>query len=397
MVPSEKHLTANMTPSQDVTLLGVNEELHSLAPELKDRKPEAVAKALKLVGQYANLVNPEFDNFEKYKKLEMTIDLKDFWEPAVPVELGDSVAFIGGNVNKNIPMYVVLTQPGRSPVASNKYHSIEGNLSNIHGFPAYRVVHKDGSASIFDWVEELPHIDQYIKTEKPINFNGKIAFPAQKKDRSWVIVINGEEEFVSPDVKNIIRINEINGKLLIYSQDSDGRSLIIYDGKKVGGLEKYQITSNFFGLDGELACYAKKRDFQQWLLVIGGREVPFESTIRGDTVFEAEEINGKDSAMIYWNGGRNIIYDGKLLDYLLHHADIRSPIFMNQECGVIFPAEEQKGWSLFNEKKQSMTVDFDKIYSLRRLDDQYCLILGLKGNTYVRQLVDVSEGWESRE
>ncbi len=66
------HLTANPSPQESVGLLEVNERLHGLAGRLKERRPEDVAEALKLVEAYGSLVeenksiaDKEFDRIEK--------------------------------------------------------------------------------------------------------------------------------------------------------------------------------------------------------------------------------------------------------------------------------------------------------------------------------------------
>ncbi len=53
----EKHLTSNPTPAEAGNLLDVNEKLHALAPRLKNRRPEDVFKALRLVQSYSGIVN----------------------------------------------------------------------------------------------------------------------------------------------------------------------------------------------------------------------------------------------------------------------------------------------------------------------------------------------------
>lgn len=67
------HLTANPSPQESVGLLEVNERLHGLAGRLKERRPEDVAEALKLVQEYGSLVadNRSFEDreFERIQKL----------------------------------------------------------------------------------------------------------------------------------------------------------------------------------------------------------------------------------------------------------------------------------------------------------------------------------------
>ncbi len=69
----EKNLTANLPSHKSGNLLDVNERLHELAGRLKERRPEDVAEALKLVEAYGSLVadNKSFSDmaFEKLQQL----------------------------------------------------------------------------------------------------------------------------------------------------------------------------------------------------------------------------------------------------------------------------------------------------------------------------------------
>ncbi len=77
MSSPEKQLTANLQPEQSGNLLDVNEKLHGLAGRLKDKKPEDVLEALRLVNQYAKALDVERDmtlvefNGEKIHQFEL--------------------------------------------------------------------------------------------------------------------------------------------------------------------------------------------------------------------------------------------------------------------------------------------------------------------------------------
>ncbi len=75
----QSRLTANTTNAESASLLDVNEKLYTLAPQLRERRPEDVAAALKLVEQYGGLVrieqvdsNPAFQRLkEQLPKAEL--------------------------------------------------------------------------------------------------------------------------------------------------------------------------------------------------------------------------------------------------------------------------------------------------------------------------------------
>ncbi len=56
MMEMKSHLTANPTAAESANLLDVNEKLHALSSRLKEKRPEDVLDALKLVNQYGESV-----------------------------------------------------------------------------------------------------------------------------------------------------------------------------------------------------------------------------------------------------------------------------------------------------------------------------------------------------
>ncbi len=80
-------LTADPTQTEAVSLLDVNEKLHDLAPQLKERRPEDVASALSLVEQYTKLViENEFNADEAFQELQK--QLPDAKLEMVKLEVG---------------------------------------------------------------------------------------------------------------------------------------------------------------------------------------------------------------------------------------------------------------------------------------------------------------------
>ncbi len=67
----EKTLTADIQPADAGSLLDVNEKLHTLAPQLKERRPEDIAIALKLVEKYAGIVIEDTKSVdERFERLQ---------------------------------------------------------------------------------------------------------------------------------------------------------------------------------------------------------------------------------------------------------------------------------------------------------------------------------------
>ncbi len=68
-------LTADLNASKNAGLLGVNEALHDLAPRLRKKKPEDIARALALVNDYAELVELDPTDIVYLKEFKRIQDL----------------------------------------------------------------------------------------------------------------------------------------------------------------------------------------------------------------------------------------------------------------------------------------------------------------------------------
>ncbi len=69
----KSHLTANLPPHKSGNLLDVNEKLHDLSLRLKDKKPEDVIAALRLVEEYKSVFTDDEDInsiLAEYERLE---------------------------------------------------------------------------------------------------------------------------------------------------------------------------------------------------------------------------------------------------------------------------------------------------------------------------------------
>ncbi len=75
---TQSHLTATSTPDDAVSLLEVNEQLHTLAPRLKNRRPEDVKTALKLVEQYTEAIGP--GSSAEYKRIKELLPSAELFE-----------------------------------------------------------------------------------------------------------------------------------------------------------------------------------------------------------------------------------------------------------------------------------------------------------------------------
>ncbi len=115
------NLTATPLPQDSVGLLDVNERLHGLAGRLKERQPEDVVEALKLVEEYKNILGD--DDINANKKFERLQELL----PGVKMEKisldvgGMSVDELLKEMKKNI----VVSIP-----AKNMMSLKEGEFSN---------------------------------------------------------------------------------------------------------------------------------------------------------------------------------------------------------------------------------------------------------------------------
>ncbi len=384
-------LTANPSPEQAGTLLDVNEELHALALRLKARKPEDVARALRLVEQYGKAVMPvENEMPESLKKLEMTVDLNEYIslinEESL-VSLDGGLAFaVGDNGDYNVYHF----QNGKdTPEIGPPFTHLPGKIVDLNGSPCYRAMSDAHMGYCIFVGGEIRDTKDYLDIGDPINFNGKLAYPALKDDGKWVVVINGVQKKINFNVTSVNAIAEIDGKLLIDMTLASGSRFVMYNDRVCSNVNDDEPVSPFFVINGNLAYYSKRPT--GLILVTNNTETP--TVIKsGDEVTWAKNIDGKNVYIMEQNGYKHLIEEGHFIsDWCENDSKALVPPVSILGETIFAYGKDDYHWYLGNKHQESIEIPFEEVYSVEAIDDEHCLILGLKEMKYIKKVINVSQ------
>jgi len=178
-------------------------------------------------------------------------------------------------------MFLYKPQPtpnGVGKTASETYSQISG-ATMISGKLAFVGTTLTGNEVIvYDGKE---YGSEYDKVYKPMLINGRLVYSAYSKNGAETIyyIVDGDKVYTDTnDYYSISYPVDINGKLAFEAYvggtkaESNGKSIIIYDGKKYG--EQYDWASEIFNANGKLGYIAKEGlGVGKTFLVVDGEEI----------------------------------------------------------------------------------------------------------------------------
>ncbi len=401
-------LTANPSRKQAGTILDVNERLHVLAQQLKNRKPEDVAEALKLVNQYSEMViEPERD-LEYFKRFEMDLLIREWANPTMLTDLGNGFAFHEDNADT----YDFKCVMKNGDKLEHRYEMFGVDevvkIVNVNNLPAVerKMI---GNSAVFYAGEMVGRDQNYEITRSPINIDGKLAYVALTTLNKWLIVVNSEEQPVPEEFDTVESIKYLNGKILIEGfGQTIGEKIFYYDNKKVETDVGLVDVGDFFIFKGQLGYTGRISGFSDRVIAIGNKRLKLKGLFPdkeiGDVSFDdITEILDKLAITVRnTSGHKYIVYDGKVtagwefmnkqkpetFKYLTHPVQL--------DDSVVFAAQVEDNLTVFliNQNNQHITLDdFDAVYQVVPLQGKICAILGKKGDKFIRRVYDLSEGW----
>jgi hypothetical protein len=218
---------------------------------------------------------------------------------------------------------------------------------------------------------------EYDKVYKPMLIGGKLVYSAYNENGSETVyyIVQGDKVYTDTnDYYSISYPVDINGKIAFEAYtggtkaESNGKSIIIYDGKRYG--EQYDWASEIFNVNGKLGYIAKEGlGVGKTFLVVDGKEIGKEY----QHVYSPVIIDGKLAYSAYkkvdsgW--GYFFVYDGK--EYDMHvsgggYRDIsivdvnRKPAFSSNEGNISFVYYDGKQWK--PNKQRTNDASFTPVY-----------------------------------
>ncbi len=405
----EKHLTANLTPSQDVTLLGVNEKLHVLAQQLKNKRPEDVAEALRLVNQYADMVIEPVKDFEYFKQFEMDLPVRSWVNPYLLTDLGDGLAFREDNGDKYNVVCVKKMDDKLEHCYEVRNAQEVSSIVNINNIPAVEAI-VNGLSCVYFAGEVADKQLKYESSRSPMNSNGQLAYVALTKEKKLVIVVNGIEKPIPEEIEVVEYAICINNRFLIcgFAKNCNGY-VYYYDNKKIEIDNKFVTVKNFFVFNGVLGYVAVKKENRQETIVLDNKELDIKEFFPGKDlgvleIIKVEEVLGKMAITIETQiGGKYVIYDNKLLTgwsdadekFPCEYSRLVSPVVVEDIFVLALRPHLHSVNLLWNNNNQFIELtEFDEVHQIVPLQGKICAILGKREDKFIRRVFDLSEGWQ---
>jgi hypothetical protein len=221
------------------------------------------------------------------------------------------IAIILALVIGGIYVYTQQPTPNGGKTASGTYSQISG-ATMINGKLAFVGTALTGKEVIvYDGKE---YGSEYDKVYKPRLIGGRLVYSAYSKNGAETIyyIVDGDKVYTDTnDYYSISYPVDINSKLAFEAYvggtkaESNGKSIIIYDGKKYG--EQYAWASEIFNANGKLGYIAKEGlGVGKTFLVVDGEEIGKEY----NRVESPTEINGK---LAYIADNKKLVYDGQVI------------------------------------------------------------------------------------
>ncbi len=450
----KKELSVGMSTEAQVDLLGVNERLRDLVKKRKDVTPEYVSEALKLVGQYGEIVDPKRKEkkLEDFKHLEMELDMKvyDNWchylgeVNGMPIVCGEYPKgnydyFIGekkAEFSKDFTKYIDFVQVGEtfgyicidkkeriSPSGGYNYYVFCGNknLTTVeNGYAGVKNLIEVDNEVAFAYNEKdsnFPywHIQLgkrrltnkgHLYITGPKKVLGKIAYSVNDglnsdyKTKTYY----GDDEVVPPSgYREVSWIGEINGEIAYEVVGEDGNKYILKGNEKIllrpGAKEPYYI------IGGKITyCVSEELGADELLCLYWGDEcVSPKENIR--EINNIVDSSGVPAYSVETDNFERHVYRGKnrITDECEFHSDSDQcdtglKIINGTEVfSAVVPDEEgERKYFIMNGQGEQCSDFFDDIFKFEQVEGNIIRVTAKKDGLLVTRVVDISKEWEER-
>lgn len=359
----------------------VNRDLLSLGKKDGEMKLEELRKASQLFDRFGDL-------YEKrdFSGLELEVDLSKYNSPGELTNLSSGLAFVHGN---NASYYVEHFQSGqKNGQRGPEFRHVPGKIIDLNGEPCYRAMLPGRRDYTILVGNKEVDVEKYLEIGEPISLNGKLAYPAKVVDGKWVVVIDKQKEKIGFHVKRVNKIFELGGKLLIDAELTNGRRLVLYNGRVCSNVNDDEPISPYFLINNHLAYYALRG--ANLILITNNTETL--SRRRCNSILWADRINGKNVYLRSFISDRSLIEDDEVIvDDTKYISDLLlPPVAMGKDL-IIAMGEDRGHWVLANRSDQKIPIAFDEVYEIRALDESHCTVLGKYQNKFIKKVIDVSQ------
>ncbi len=262
--PTQK-LTADISRQSAPDLVAVNEKLMELTEKLKDKNPEAVAEALRLVGKYHDIATFE-ESLESFKYLEKEVKLNGRSIEIDPEVLAGHSSFVlkdnPGRQHLYIDNKSVLDKEGALHISRRLVHGesfikVQGadkvdriflkgkEIIHPKGTLTFKILQNGEAGQLIllatdksakshaylngKWVTPP---DGYIQITKPKESTGKIYFEAIDENDQRHYYLDGKEIILKPGHKRHYKVDVIAGHSFLTASDNDGNLHVYIDGQE---------------------------------------------------------------------------------------------------------------------------------------------------------------------